>query len=143
MSTSGVKIDHVSINVRDLDRAVEFYQDVLNMTLAYRGEWRDSDIEAGNLVGIPGSSAKMAMMTAQAGRLELIQYRQPDFDDGKGSALSLGLNHFCIQVDDFSMYERRLASYGIEFVSAPAAFNDMKYVYFHDPFGNRIELKGY
>jgi len=143
MNATGVKIDHVSINVADLDQAIRFYRDILSMTLEYRGEWSDSDTGAGSLVGIPGSSARMAMMSAESGRVELIQYRQPDYAGANGTGLCLGLNHFCIQVDDFSAYEGRLASHGIEFVSAPAGFNDLKYVYFHDPFGNRIELKGY
>jgi methylmalonyl-CoA/ethylmalonyl-CoA epimerase len=81
-------LDHVAIAVKDLDRAIEFYQETLGLELCEREEVAEQQVI-------------IAMLGRGAGRIELIC----PTNDNTGVARFLekrgeGLHHVCFEVED-------------------------------------------
>lgn len=115
------RIDHVVLRVRDLAAMVRFYE----RALGFREERR---IERLGLV----------QMRAGASMLDLVR---ADRVDGQN------MDHLCFRVQPFDRdaIVTRLAPYAIsvgETVERYGAEGNGPSVYFHDPEGNQIELKG-
>lgn len=116
------RIDHVVLRVRDLAGMVRFYEQVLG----FREERR---IERLGLV----------QMRAGASMLDLIA--------SDTQATVPNMDHLCFRVEPFDRdaIVMRLAPFGIsvgETVERYGAEGNGPSVYFHDPEGNQIELKG-
>jgi len=49
-----VKLDHVYVSVKDMDRAIKFYEDLLGMKVTHREEntWADFDVGSGFYFGL-------------------------------------------------------------------------------------------
>lgn len=115
------RIDHVVLRVRDLAAMVQFYE----QALGFREERR---IERLGLV----------QMRAGASMLDLIRAERVDGHN---------MDHLCFRVQPFDRdaIVTRLAPFAIsvgETVDRYGAEGNGPSVYFDDPEGNRIELKG-
>lgn len=115
------RIDHVVLRVRDLAAMVQFYE----QALGFREERR---IERLGLV----------QMRAGASMLDLIRAERIDGHN---------MDHLCFRVQPFDRdaIVTRLAPFAIsvgETVDRYGAEGNGPSVYFDDPEGNRIELKG-
>ncbi len=122
MSFKVERIDHVVLRVRDLAGMVRFYE----QALGFREERR---IERLNLV----------QMRAGASMLDLVA------NDAQVTARNM--DHLCFRVEPFDRdaIVTQLAPFGIpvgETVDRYGAEGTGPSVYFHDPEGNQIELKG-
>jgi glyoxylase I family protein len=116
------RIDHVVLRVRDLAAMVRFYE----QALGFKEERR---LEKLGLV----------QMRAGASLLDLVA--------GERSAGATNMDHLCFRVEPFDRdaIVTRLAPYGIsvgETVQRYGAEGNGPSVYFDDPEGNQIELKG-
>ena len=116
------RIDHVVLRVRDLQAMVRFYEQALGFNVE-----RTLD------------RLKLVQMRAGASLLDLIAAGRPDGDGN--------MDHLCFRVDPFDRdaIVTRLAPLGIsvgETVERYGAEGNGPSVYFHDPEGNQIELKG-
>ena len=116
------RIDHVVLRVRDLAGMVRFYE----QALGFREERR---IERLSLV----------QMRAGASMLDLIASGAP--------ATAPNMDHLCFRVEPFDRdtIVMQLAPFGIsvgETVERYGAEGNGPSVYFRDPEGNQIELKG-
>lgn len=116
------RIDHVVLRVRDLAGMVRFYE----QALGFREERR---IERLGLV----------QMRAGASMFDLVA------NDAQSTAPNM--DHLCFRVEPFDRdaIVTRLAPFGIsvgETVDRYGAEGNGPSVYFHDPEGNEIELKG-
>ena len=130
---SVLRLDHVVLRVRDLDGAEAFYRDLLGCEVVRR---RD-DLGLRHL----RAGASMIDLVAVDGAL------------GRrgGAAPATGgrnLDHLCLRIEPFdeAAIVRHLAGHGIA-VQGPASTNfgaegDGPSLYFDDPDGNRVELKG-
>jgi catechol 2,3-dioxygenase-like lactoylglutathione lyase family enzyme len=114
MEPSGVH--HVSINVDDVDAALDFYVGKLGLTprtdrpdFSFGGAWLD--------VGRSG------------GQVHLIERTPPQ---------SLG-QHFAIRVDDLAAVIDELRSTGLVVTDAAPVGVSLQ-AFLHDPAGNRVEL---
>jgi glyoxylase I family protein len=117
------RIDHVVLRVRDLPGMVRFYE----QALGFREERR---IERLNLV----------QMRAGASLLDLVR------SEVQGPGVP-NMDHLCFRIEPFDRdaIVTQLAPFGIsvgETVERYGAEGTGPSVYFHDPEGNQIELKG-
>ncbi len=127
------RLDHVVLRVRDLDRAEAFYRDVLGCAV----ERRRDDLGLRHL-------------RAGASVIDLVSV------DGKlgqrgGAAAGDGarnVDHVCLRIEPFdeAAIVAHLAAHGIA-PQGPASINfgaegDGPSLYFRDPDGNTLELKG-
>jgi glyoxylase I family protein len=116
------RIDHVVLRVRDLPEMVRFYEQALGFNVERR-------IERIHLV----------QMRAGASMLDLVA--------GERAQDAPNMDHLCFRVAPFDRdaIVTRLAPFGIsvgETVQRYGAEGNGPSVYFHDPEGNEIELKG-
>lgn len=147
-------IDHVNIVVRDLDRMVAFYRDVLGLELTkdvtISGEW----IEA--VVGLQDVQARVIYLSAPTGpRVELIKYDSPACLDAphQGEPHTHGLRHMAFSVDDIDADAARLQNAGVKVFGDVQQVPDSqvtyqggvrkRLIYFHDPEGNLLEFCEY
>lgn len=125
-------IDHLVLRVRDLDRMLAFYRDVLGCTVVRR---RD----------------ELGLVQLRAGRamLDLVPVDGPL---GRAGGAPPGLegrnvDHFCFRVEPFdeSRIRGRLGEAGVEAGETVPRFGaegEGPSIYVNDPEGNVVELKG-
>lgn len=116
------RIDHVVLRVRDLPAMVRFYEKALGFNVERRLE-----------------RISLVQMRAGASLLDLV-----GADRASGAP---NMDHLCFRVEPFDRdaIVTRLAPLGIsvgETVERYGAEGNGPSVYFHDPEGNQIELKG-
>jgi methylmalonyl-CoA/ethylmalonyl-CoA epimerase len=116
-----LKIDHVGIIVRDLDKAVKLYKGLLNkpMILEENRGWISAIIET------------------ESGKLELMQ---PTSEDGPvGKALARrgeGIHHLAIEVDDVQTYLDKAEKLGLTLIDKhPRKGSDDRMIGFIHPKG--------
>ncbi len=106
------KVDHVTIVVRDLDKAMQAYEDILRFTPGKRG-----------FVKTFGRT-RLAMFTVAGARVELMQ---PDTQTDSPFARFLaekgeGVYSYCVYVHDFDTEIKRLKARGIKLTEATQDF---------------------
>jgi glyoxylase I family protein len=116
------RIDHVVLRVRDLPAMVKFYEQALGFKV-------ERTLERLSLV----------QMRAGASMLDLIQGERPPSGGN--------MDHLCFRIEPFDRpaIESRLSPLGIaisETLDRYGAEGTGSSVYFNDPEGNQIELKG-
>ena len=116
------RIDHVVLRVRDLPAMVKFYEQALGFKV-------ERTLERLSLV----------QMRAGASMLDLIHAERPQSGGN--------MDHLCFRIEPFdrSAIESRLSPLGIaigETLERYGAEGTGSSVYFNDPEGNQIELKG-
>jgi glyoxylase I family protein len=122
MSFKVERIDHVVLRVRDLAGMVRFYE----QALGFREERRIDTLQ-------------LVQMRAGASLLDLVA------NDAQVTARNM--DHLCFRIEQFDRdaIVMRLAPLGVsvgETVQRYGAEGTGPSVYFHDPEGNQIELKG-
>jgi glyoxylase I family protein len=115
------RVDHVSFAVRDLERSLAFYRDVLGLPLAPRPD-----------LGFPG-----AWLQAGDAQVHLIQV-PADFDAGSPPpALNPLAGHAAFGIDDYEETLAALRARGLEVLALGAEAGQM---WVRDPDGHVIEL---
>ena len=129
---------HVGITVRDLDRAVEFYRDVLGLGVLDR--FTVSGPEFATAVGVEDATGSFAHLDADGARVELIEYDPEgevlaDEEINQPGATHIGLS--TANVDD--LYASLPAR--VETLSEPQTTESGSRILFvRDPEGNLVEL---
>lgn len=135
------KIYHTGITVKDMDRSLSLYVDLLGCEVISDEECRGEDVDRG--LGLKDASFRLVYLKIGEEELELFQYYS-----GKSSkaieecdASVDGIRHIAFVVDDlFNCYEMLLEN-GYEFISAPISNPDgVKWVYMKDPDNYYIEF---
>jgi glyoxylase I family protein len=116
------RIDHVVLRVRDLPAMTRFYEQALGFVVERRLD-----------------KLSLVQMRAGASMLDLIAKDRP--------AEGGNLDHVCFRIEPFDRdaIAKRLSPLGIavgEIVDRYGAEGTGPSIYFHDPEGNEIELKG-
>ena len=121
-------LDHVVLRVGDLDRAIEFYERVLNCRVERRLE-----------------QPKLVQLRAGASLIDLV----PASASPGGAADRAGRNmdHFAVRVDGFdaAALAAHLRRNGVEVGEVRERYGAEGYgpsLYISDPDGNTVELKG-
>ena len=132
---------HVAISVRDMDRALKFYRDLLGFELEWELDHVSHEI-VDKIVGLKKVDVRLAMLSGYGTRLELFHYYNPA---GKEGALrrqcDFGISHICLHVEDVRGTYQKLIEKGVEFHSPPQNHRPDGWVtYMKDPEGVVIEL---
>ena len=105
-------LKRTTLIVRDAERSLAFYRDVLGMTV-----WYDDEIVLsghGLAAGGPGDRTRLVILQAEdpvIGMLGLLQFTAPPLDApaGERQRLAIGDVVFVMQTDDVDAVHRRLA----------------------------------
>ncbi|MBB6253318.1 VOC family protein [Nitrospirillum iridis] len=135
-------IHHVAVHCRDLDRMIRFYRDAFGFEVV--GEpfaWQDAEM-IDQLIDVPGSAARGAMLRAGACYMELFQFRAPIGETRARDPQDKGYTHMCIDVTDIEAEYQRLTRLGMTFRQpGPIDMGHVKSIYGRDPEGNVIEIQ--
>ena len=143
------EVMHIGVTVRDMDRSVAFYRDVLGLT--FQGELIMEGRETDLLFGRENCRARVAYLNGNdrigAPPIELIQFTDEAAEEDVPSLTKVSISEICFRVDDIGEVWHRLRERGVEFLSAPqpfdftaSGFGRSKAVYFRDPDGIILEL---
>lgn len=135
------RMDHVGLSVRDMDRAIAFYRDVIGMELTLD---RVFDVPLAKIIGIEDASARVAHMKLGNSVVELFQYSSPESRDRipDHNQSDYGLSHAGFLVDDFQAEYDRLKEHGIEFLGEPVEIRPGVFVaYFYGVEGEVLEIR--
>ena len=125
----GLSLDHIAITVHDMERAVDFYRDVLGLEVL------------GQLLLNEGTF-KLVYLQAGAGRIELFAFTE----EGRRSQTAdrnedPGFKHVAFGVDDVDAVAGRLKAKSVRFTVEPTdAPGGVRLAFFHDPDGNLLEI---
>lgn len=135
-----VGLHHVALGVPDLDAGIAFYKEHFGFELVDRFEWDRDNAVIDSAIGLPGSSARGAMMKTTNAFVELWQYREPAPVARSADPNHRGYVHICLQVRGIAAEHERLTAAGMTFVGPPVDFGTSSAIYGRDPFGNVVEL---
>lgn len=112
-------LDHYNINTSDLDRAVQFYTDILGLRKGPRPEF-----------GIPGAW----LYLGDTAVLHLIVVGK----DGKNG--SGAIDHVAFRANDYDAMRANLQKREIKFAEMDVPDFKVRQIFVHDPDGVKIEL---
>jgi catechol 2,3-dioxygenase-like lactoylglutathione lyase family enzyme len=139
-------IHHTGIIVRDLDRSIYFYHDLLGATFVSEpSPWFDGP-ELARGVGVPGARLRQVNLSFGGATLELLEYAgRPASDTQPAPQNRLGSMHVGLRVADIVATKAHLEAEGVHFLSDVNVVDEgtlagWRWVYFHDPDGITLEL---
>jgi catechol 2,3-dioxygenase-like lactoylglutathione lyase family enzyme len=112
------RADHVAISVRDMEKVIAFYRDVVGMEKVFD---RTFDEGMARLIGVPGAVARVVHMKLGDSVIELFDYRHPEGREPRPDAVQsdYGLTHIGFIVEDFWGTYQHLLDRGVTFLGEP------------------------
>ena len=141
------RIDHVGITVSDVDRALDFYRDLLGLRVV--ADSTISEPAVAELLGLDSVELRIVDLDSGDGRIvELIHYVHPKGRRSDYESSDPATEHIAFTVDDLAAVRARLADAGAKIVSRrPLTINDpggsfdgAVCLYVRDPDGAILEL---
>ena len=141
-------VDSIGITVRDLDRAVQFYTEVLSFERV--AEWEVAGDDYEHIFGVFGARVRIARLRLGEESIELMAFVAPGGrrapDDSRSN--DRWFQHAAIIVADMDRAYTRLRDRGVEHAStSPQTLPEwnldaggIKAFYFRDPDGNHLEI---
>jgi glyoxylase I family protein len=140
-----IAADHTGITVSNLERSLDFWQNVLGFEFSHRAH-QTSEM-ASEITGVAGAEIKLAVVKAPGGhKIELLQYLAPA--DRKHVDLrpcDVGSVHIALTVDDLDAVLQKIAAAGWKAAGKPQTLTagpnaGKRVVYVRDPDGTTIEF---
>lgn len=135
-------IRHTGIIVTDMEKALDFYRDLLGLKVVLDKE-QEGEFFA-KLLALSDVRMRLVMLEADDGnKVELFQFHShPRKAPGKVETCDIGCSHVAFEVDDVDKLYEDLSRRGLRFNCAPLVSPDgyARVVYCHDPDGTIIEL---
>ena len=138
--------DHTGITVSNLERSLEFWQNVLGFGFSHRAHQSGEMVE--QITGVKGAELKLAVVKAPGGhKIELLEYLAPP-DRNKHADLrpcDVGSVHVAFTVENLDPLLEKIAASGWKAAGKPQTLNygpnaGKRVVYVRDPDGTTIEL---
>jgi catechol 2,3-dioxygenase-like lactoylglutathione lyase family enzyme len=135
--------DHVTVVVRDLDRAIAFFELLgfaQDKSVIIKGE------TFSNYMGVPGIEARHVTLvlagTTPRTEVQLLNYLKPPVDDDPviGDLHRIGFNHICFAVEDIDAAVATMAAHGFTTKNQILDFHARKLVFLNGPEGVTVEL---
>ena len=136
-----IGMNHTGFVVKDLDKSVDFYQNVVGLKVVATREREGWPIS--QVVGYENSHIKVALLGKGDGHLvELVQYIHPTGSERPSNERNtLGATHLAFDVEDIGRTYQHLISHGAQSLNPPVEVAPGRTVcYLQDPDGNWIEL---
>lgn len=140
-------VHHVGLVVRNLDRSIHFYHDLLGLPFANEPTpWFEGpELEKG--VGVPGAKLRqVSMWVGERSTMELIEYANTP-EDNESAVVNnhLGAAHVCFLVEDIVATKAELEGKGVQFYSDVNVIDQgplagWRWCYFSDPDRLVLEL---
>ncbi|MFB6185144.1 MAG: VOC family protein [Haloarculaceae archaeon] len=131
-------VHHVGVTVADLDRAVDFYRDVLDLNVLDRFEVAGEAFATG--VGVENATGRFAHLDGGGARVELVEYDPVGADATGGAINDTGAKHLGLAVEDLDVRYEELPD-DVETVSEPqTTASGTRICFLRDPEGNLVEL---
>jgi len=118
-----MRIDHINIVVKDIEKSKRFYIDILGfeqtLELYLDAKWMEE------LTGFKDPKAKCVFLepSTKNCRIELLEYLNPKTNlvDEKTQHLlnTQGIRHIALEVDDIDTIYQKSKDFGVEFISKP------------------------
>jgi catechol 2,3-dioxygenase-like lactoylglutathione lyase family enzyme len=129
-------VSHVAIGVRDMDRTIRFYRDIIGLEVR-----QDAIEEFGGVNGQPGVKRRGAYLRwsddPNAPFLVLDERQDLQAPGGPKDLYDVGIHHFGFWSDDVNAIAERARAGGVEFVYGPADADTSTYA---EPEGGIIRL---
>jgi catechol 2,3-dioxygenase-like lactoylglutathione lyase family enzyme len=125
------RADHVAVSVKDMDKAIAFYRDVIGMEKVFD---RHFDEPMARLIGVEGARVRIVHMKLADSVVELFDYECPRGREPRPDAQQsdYGLTHIGFMVEDFWGTYQHLRDHGVEFLGEPVEIRPGVFVaYFH------------
>jgi catechol 2,3-dioxygenase-like lactoylglutathione lyase family enzyme len=112
------RADHVAMSVKDMERVIAFYRDVIGMEKVFD---REFDTPMGKLIGVPGTVVRIVHMRLADSAVELFDYQHPKGREPRPDAQQsdFGLTHIGFMVEDFWGTYQHLLDHDVEFLGEP------------------------
>jgi catechol 2,3-dioxygenase-like lactoylglutathione lyase family enzyme len=129
---------HVGLTVSDLDRAVEFYRDILDCSVIAEFEVAGEAFETA--VDVEGASAQFAHLDGGSIRIELVAYEPAAEERPTPQLNAAGATHLGLRVEDIDSFYEELPS-SVETLSPPQTTETgTRILFLRDPEENLIEI---
>ena len=136
------ELRHVGLVVTDIEKALDFWQNMLGFELVKRME--ESGQHLDQMIGLQGVRVTTAKLKDQnLGMVELLQFHShPDKSQWDGTPFSTGLTHIAFTVTDIEKTYEDFKRAGVEFPASPQLSPDgtVKVIYAKGPEGLLMEL---
>jgi methylmalonyl-CoA epimerase len=116
-----MKLDHIGVAVRSLDRALAFYRDALGMP-------------CGGIEEVPAEKVRVALLPLGETRIELLEATAPDspiarFIEKRGE----GIHHIALEVAGLDAHLKRLEAAGVRVLPGKGEYgaSGHRYAFLH------------
>lgn len=140
-------IHHTALSVKDMDRSLAFYRDLLGMEVLSDGKWEgseDKNPKPAKIMAIENPAARQAMLRCGNAHIELFEFSNPEpapLDENR-PVHDRGYTHFSLDVKDVDEEYERLLAAGVKFHCPPINLGPRcRTTYGRDPDGNVIEYQ--
>lgn len=136
-------LEHVALSVSNLERSLDFYQNVMGLALA-RILDVGPDSPLPKVTAQPGCKARIAHLYTGSFMLELFEYAEPQGRpiEADRRQADYGFTHIGFRSTDARADYQVLKNHGVEFLSEPVEFRPGVWLfYFQGPDGEVIELR--
>ena len=140
-------IHHTAISVRDMERSLAFYRDLLGMELLSDQRWEgsaDRNPKAEQILALKNPAARQVMLRCGTCHIELFEFSSPTPAPMAPDrpVNDHGYTHFSLDVKDVDAEYERLLAAGVTFHCPPINLGPhVRTTYGRDPDGNVIEFQ--
>jgi len=137
-------VHHTALSIKDMDRSLAFYRDLLGLEVLFDSTWEQSSETADKILRVKDTSARTAMLRTGNTYIELFEFRTPEpapmAEDRP--VIDRGITHIAFDVEDVDAEYERLRKAGVVFHCEPQNLGkSCRTTYGRDPDGNVVEFQ--